>query len=240
MPHPFDVDLRTVWRFRRAGQSDLDLTLLDLLDAIESSGKLTVAARAARISHRHAWNLLEKWSDFFGVPLVTIERGRGTQLSELGAKLLWAGKRAQARLQPELENLAAELARCLNDAAAGNAPVLRIHASHDFSLVKLREFASKTRSISIDLRYRGSAEALAALRRGACEVAGFHVTEGPLGATPAMSRGEARRGPRGRGAAAPAGWRLCAPGGAGGAAPPRGAVRGPGAGRPIGGGRPSG
>jgi putative molybdopterin biosynthesis protein len=191
MPHPFDVDLRTVWRFRRAGQSDLDLTLLDLLDAIESSGKLTVAARAARISHRHAWNLLEKWSDFFGAPLVTIERGRGTQLSELGAKLLWAGKRAQARLQPELENLAAELARCLNDAAAGNAPVLRIHASHDFSLVKLRELASKTRSISIDLRYRGSAEALAALRRGACEVAGFHVTEGPLGRPAAMRYAEA-------------------------------------------------
>jgi len=107
MPHPFDVDLRTVWRFRKAGQSELDLTFLDLLDAIEHSGKLTVAARAARISHRHAWNLIGKWSDFFGAPLVTIERGRGTQLSELGAKLLWAGKRAQARLGPELENLAA-------------------------------------------------------------------------------------------------------------------------------------
>ena len=107
MPHPFDVDLRTVWRFRKAGQSELDLTLLDLLDAIEHSGKLTVAARAARISHRHAWNLIGKWSDFFGAPLVTIERGRGTQLSALGAKLLWAGKRAQARLGPELDNLAA-------------------------------------------------------------------------------------------------------------------------------------
>jgi len=66
MPPPFHVDLRTVWRFRNAGQSDLDLTLLDLLDAIEQSGKLTVAARAALISHRHAWNLIEKWSEFFG------------------------------------------------------------------------------------------------------------------------------------------------------------------------------
>src|SRR4026207_2583565 len=134
MPHPFDVDLRTVWRFRRAGQSALDLTLLELLDAIESGGRLTVAARAARISHRHAWNLREKWSDFFGAPLVTIERGRGTQLSELGAKLLWAGKRAQARLGPQLATLAAELASTLNDAVAASAPTLRIHASHDFSL----------------------------------------------------------------------------------------------------------
>src|SRR3954453_14627258 len=82
MPPPFHVDLRTVWRFRKAAQSDLDLTLLDLLDAIEQSGKLTAAARAALISHRHAWNLIEKWSEF-SAPLVTIERGRGTQLSPL-------------------------------------------------------------------------------------------------------------------------------------------------------------
>jgi putative molybdopterin biosynthesis protein len=191
MPHPFDVDLRTVWRFRRAGQSELDLTLLELLDAIERSGKLTVAARTARISHRHAWNLIEKWSDFFGAPLVTIERGRGTQLSALGAKLLWAGKRAQARLAPELDNLAAELAESLNEAVAASAPTLRIHASHDFSLPKLRELAGKTRSIGIDLRYHGSAEALAALRRAACDVAGFHVTDGALGRPAAMRYAEA-------------------------------------------------
>src|SRR3954462_7887591 len=79
MPPPFHVDLRTVWRFRNAGQSDLDLTLLDLLDAIEQSGKLTAAARAALISHRHAWNLIEKWSEF-SAPLVTIEPGPRTPL----------------------------------------------------------------------------------------------------------------------------------------------------------------
>ena len=104
------VDLRTVWRFGKAGERELELTLLTLLEGIEQTGKLTVAARSAGISHRHAWNLVEKWSDFFGAPLVMIERGRGTRLSTLGDKLLWAGKRAQARLEPELENLAAELA----------------------------------------------------------------------------------------------------------------------------------
>jgi len=181
MPQSLDIDLRTVWRFRKAGGRELDLTLFALLDAIEQSGKLTVAARAAGMSHRHAWNLIEKWADFFGAPVVTIERGRGTQLIPLGAKLLWAGKRAQARLEPELENLAAELASSLNGAAGASVPVLRIHASHDFSLVKLREFASQTRSMSIELRYRGSAEALASLRRGTCELAGFHVTDGPRG-----------------------------------------------------------
>lgn len=190
MPQPLDIDLRTVWRFRKAGGRELDLTLFALLDAIEQTGKLTVAARTAGMSHRHAWNLIEKWAEFFGAPLVSIERGRGTQLSALGAKLLWAGKRAQARLEPELENLAAELASTLNQAADAAAPVLRIHASHDFSLTKLRELAAKVRSISVDLRYRGSAEALASLRRGTCELAGFHVTDGPRGRRAAIRYAE--------------------------------------------------
>ena len=85
---PLSIALRPVWRFRGADNRELDLTLLELLDGIERSGKLTVAARSAGVSHRHAWNLIEKWAGFLGAPLVTIERGRGTQLSALGAKLL--------------------------------------------------------------------------------------------------------------------------------------------------------
>lgn len=175
------ISIEPVWRFRDAGNRELDLTLLPLLEGIEHTGKLTVAAKSAGVSHRHAWNLIEKWADFFGAPLVVIERGRGTQLSELGAKLLWAGKRAQARLAPELENLAAELASSLREPVAGGLPAVRIHASHDFALARLREIAGKAHSVSLDLRYRGSAEALTSLRRGACDFAGFHVTDGPLG-----------------------------------------------------------
>src|SRR5262245_9834235 len=184
------VDLGTVWRFGKAGERELELTLLTLLEGIEQTGKLTAASRSAGVSHRHAWNLIEKWSEFFGAPLVMIERGRGTRLSALGAKLLWAGRRAQARLEPELENLAAELARSL-DGADGASPVLRIHASHDFCLGKLRELADRTRSMSVDLRYRGSAEALASLRRGACDVAGFHIADGPFGRNAATLYAEA-------------------------------------------------
>jgi len=174
------IDLRPVWRFGADKERELDYTLLALLEAIEQTGKLTQAARAADISHRHAWNLIEKWSEFLGAPLVVIERGRGTQLSELGAKLLWAGRRAKARLEPQLENLAAELADTLPGRKA-HAPVLRIHASHDFTLPHLRQLAGKTLKLAVDLRYRGSAEALISLRKGSCDFAGFHVTDGPLG-----------------------------------------------------------
>jgi molybdate transport repressor ModE-like protein len=185
------IHLRPVWRFRGKEERELDATVLALLEAIEQSGKLTVAARTAGVSHRHAWNVIERWAEFLGAPLVTIERGRGTQLSALGAKLLWAGKRAQARLEPELENLAAELASSLKEPLAGGAPVLRMQASHDFTLVRLRELAGQGGDVSIDLRYRGSAEALDALRRGASDIAGFHVTEGPLGGQGALRYAEA-------------------------------------------------
>jgi len=174
------IDLRPVWRFGADKERELDYTVLALLEAIEESGKLTLAARAAGISHRHAWNLIEAWSEFLGAPLAVIERGRGTQLSEVGEKLLWAGRRAKARLEPQLENLAAELADSLHGKKA-NLPVLRIHASHDFSLAQLRQLAGKTHKVSVDLRYRGSAEALVSLRKGGCDFAGFHVTDGPLG-----------------------------------------------------------
>jgi molybdate transport repressor ModE-like protein len=181
MAVPLDIRLRPVWRFRGREERELDLSLLALLEAIEHTGKLTAAAQIAGMSHRHAWNLIERWSELLGAPLVTIERGRGTQLSPLGAKLLWAGKRTLARLEPELDNLAAELAETLGEAVPGNLPVLRIHASHDFALAKLRQLAAESRALAIDLRYRGSAETLASLRRGSCDLAGFHVTEGPLG-----------------------------------------------------------
>src|SRR5262245_41518871 len=186
----FKVDLATVWLFGKAGGREVELPLLALLEGIHRTGKLTLAARSAGISQRHAWNLIEKWAEFFGAPLVTIERGRGTQLSALGAKLLWTSKRAQARLEPEFENLAAELAGSLNSGDAA-APVLRIHASHDFCLGKLRELADRTRSMSVDLRYHGSAESLASLRRGACDVAGFHIADGPFGRNAAKLYAEA-------------------------------------------------
>lgn len=188
---PLSVALRPVWRFRDADDRELDLTLLELLEAIERTGKLTAAARAIDLSHRHSWNLIEKWSAFLGEPLVVIERGRGTRLSPLGAKLLWAGKLAQARLEPELENLAAEMANTLKDPAREAVPALRIHASHDFCLATLRELARRSNAFTLDMRFRGSAEALDSLQRGACDLAGFHVPEGPLGKAAAMHYGEA-------------------------------------------------
>ena len=174
------IDLRPVWRFRGKTEREFDFRLVAILGALDASGKLTQAAEQAGVSYRHAWNLVEEWEAFFGAPLVAKERGRGTTLTALGERLLWAGRRAQARLAPELDNLAAEFERSINEPLRDAAAGLAIQASHDLALAQLREIALG-RGLELDVQYRGSFDALAALRRGECDVAGFHMPDGRLG-----------------------------------------------------------
>jgi molybdate transport repressor ModE-like protein len=176
------IDIRPVWRFRTdSAEREFDFTLVALLAGIEADGKLTQAAEGAGISYRHAWNLIAQWEEFFGAPLVDKARGRGTTLAPLGRRLLWAGQRAQARLEPELDNLASEFARALNESLPEAPATLVMHASHDYAVAMLKELGA-ARGAYIDLQYRGSFDALGALRRGECDVAGFHVPDGRLGA----------------------------------------------------------
>jgi molybdate transport repressor ModE-like protein len=174
------IDIRPVWRFRSDGsEREFDFQLVTLLGELDAAGKLTQAAEKAGISYRHAWNLIAEWEAFFGAPLVVKERGRGSTLSALGERLLWAGRRAHARLAPELDNLAAEFARSVNESLHDRAAALVMQASHDFAVGALRDLAA-TEGLDIELQYRGSFDALGALRRGECDVAGFHVADGPL------------------------------------------------------------
>ncbi len=174
------IQIRPVWRFHAGGEKDFDFQLISILAELEASQKLTNAAESAGISYRHAWNVVSEWEAFFGAPLVTKLKGRGTNLTPLGKRLLWAGQRAQARLEPELENLGAEFADALNESLSETAHSLVIHASHDFAIAGLRDMSAATQT-AIGLQYKGSFDALASLRRGECDVAGFHLPEGPLG-----------------------------------------------------------
>lgn len=174
------IDIRPVWRFRAGSEREFDFQLIAILAEVDVSAKLGQGAERAGISYRHAWNLVRSWEAFFGSPLVVQERGRGTRLTALGKRLLWAGQRAQARLAPELDNLAAEFARTLNDSLSEATPYLVMHASHDFAVAGLREMCAAAH-VAVELQYKGSFDALASLRRGECDVAGFHVPEGPLG-----------------------------------------------------------
>jgi molybdate transport repressor ModE-like protein len=176
----FRIEIEPVWHFRRESDDQGMLVMLDLLNEIRATGKITRAARRANLSYRHCWNLTEKWGDFFGAPLVTREQGRGTHLTALGEKLVWAGQRLQARLKPQLQNLAQELETELNEVLTQGAKVVRVHASHGFAVSKLRELLSRETDFAVDLRYVSNQNSLVSLAHGDCELAGVHLPQGEL------------------------------------------------------------
>src|SRR3954452_4814969 len=158
------IDIRPVWRFRAGTEAEFDFQLVTILERIEATSKLTQAARASGFSYRHAWNLIARWDVFFGAPLVQKAQGPGPRLTPLGRRLLWPARRAQARLSPELDNLAADFSRAINDALHSPQPALVVHASHDFAIGELRQVVAD--AAMIEVQYKGSFDALAALRRG--------------------------------------------------------------------------
>ena len=162
--------------------------LLTLLAAIQEGGAIAQAARSVGLSYRHAWGQVKRAEQLFGYSLVDAGRGRGSTLTPLGEKLIWADKRITARLSPLLSSLASELEneldRALPQRPGGGA--LRLHASHGFAVAALVE-KLEAASLSVELRYRNSFESVSALARGECDLAGFHVPIGEFEA-PAVKR----------------------------------------------------
>ncbi|MBI4194600.1 MAG: helix-turn-helix transcriptional regulator [Betaproteobacteria bacterium] len=161
----------------KLGDTDLDARVVELLRGVAHGGSLQSAITRARLSYRHAWGTLERIGNALGEPLVILERGRGAHLSPLGETLLRAADEANARLRPHLEAIEATLnPRFGTVQSAPNAEVV-IHASHDMALAALRDRLLATRRVHVELHFHGSLECLAALDRGMCDIAGFHVPE---------------------------------------------------------------
>lgn len=154
-----------------------DRLLLALLSGIRATGSIAGAAKAARVSYRHAWGTLSRWEGLLTRKVVILERGRGAKLAPLGEQLLEAELRIRRRLEPTLARLAAELDRQFAGSPGQTEPALRIVASHDLALLQLRDLAIET-GLALDLHVRGSSESLAAYSRGECELAGFHLIAG--------------------------------------------------------------
>jgi molybdate transport repressor ModE-like protein len=174
------IEIEPVWRFKRDEQPQPIHVMIDLLNEIRLTGKITHAASRAGVSYRHAWNLIEKWSAFFGAPLVERKQGRGTTLTPFGGKLVWAGQRLHARLGPLLQNLAQELETDISEFLPQPSATIRMHASHGFAVSKLRELLSKETDLEVDLRYVSNQYSLASLAHGACDLAGMHLPQGEL------------------------------------------------------------
>src|SRR5277367_1328707 len=173
------IEIEPVWRFHRDGEAQSIQVLLDFLNELRRTGKITRAADGAGVSYRHAWNLIEKWSAFFGTPLVERRQGRGTNLTPFGAKLVWAGQRLKARLGPQLQNLAQELETEINQMLPHGPSIIRVHASHGFAVSKLRELLSRAPDIGVDIRYVTNQNSLASLAHDGRDLAGMHLPLGP-------------------------------------------------------------
>lgn len=168
------VSISPVWTIRHATGASLGPRVVQLLVAVDEHGSLAAACTATDASYRHAWQLLREGEALFGQPLLVMARGKGSHLTALGARLVWAQRRIQARLSPVLDSLASELGAEIGKALSAATSRLRIHASHGFAVQAMHGFLDRA-EVAHELKYCSGAEALDSLSTGGCEIAGFHV-----------------------------------------------------------------
>lgn len=152
---------------------------LHLLAAVEQEGNLQAASKVLAISYRHAWNMIGEMESLLGSPVIEMTRGRGSELTLLGKRLVRAEKLVHARLDPLLGSMATEIEAEIQSAISLGRNTLKIFASHGFAIEALNRQLQK-KQIPLELSYRGSMEAVSAFSRGTCQIAGFHVPTGAL------------------------------------------------------------
>ena len=167
------------WSFVTEKHGRIDPLLFALLNHLQTDHRLTAAARNSNVSYRHAWNILKKWNDHFGQPLVLQNKGQGTSLTELGRKLLWAEQLIGAHLSPQIDSLTSTINKELNELLGKQKSMLRLHASHGYAVAALAQLLSEQELGALELKYMGSIEAVKSLNNGECEIAGFHLCKHP-------------------------------------------------------------
>jgi molybdate transport repressor ModE-like protein len=172
------IECRAQLVVRDADGHEASLTdVVQLLALVDEAGSIAQAAALKGLSYRHAWGLLRSIEERLGGPLIAKERGRGSVLSELGQAVLRAQRLCGERLDGNMRALASEVASDLNRWLAPPADDVRIHASHGYAVAALVT-ALVADEIPVDIKYRDSADAVTALARGECDLAGFHLPRG--------------------------------------------------------------
>ncbi len=171
------VSIKPQWTISDSSGHNVSPRLLELLADVAEHGSLARSCKVTSCSYRHAWNLIQQGESQLGMPLLNMERGKGSTLTPLAEKLVWAGHRITARLTPTLETLSSELEGELAKVMAKGKDVLKVHASHGFAIEKLIETLT-ARGNNVERKYVGSQESVASLAEGNCELAGFHVPRG--------------------------------------------------------------
>ena len=175
------ISIRPQWSISHDGGETLPPRLIDLLVLVAETGSLAAACQRSGQSYRHAWDTIRSGEAWFGAALLRMERGRGSRLTPLGDKLVWADRRIAARLAPALDTLASELEVELQRVIAPPQRLLRMHASHGFAIEKLMGMLTAA-GVDVERVYTSSQEAAASLHDGASDIACFHVPHGALAA----------------------------------------------------------
>jgi molybdate transport repressor ModE-like protein len=163
--------------------------LLRVLQALARASSLRDAARACGLSYRYAWGLLGEGTRALGAPLAEMGRGRGARLTRLGHGVLAADARIRGELNPVFERLRGEARDILSAALPARRARLSMRASHDLALGELARACSGRLELQID--FHGAEDCLAALARGDCDLAGFHIADAlPRAAAAAASLGQ--------------------------------------------------
>jgi molybdate transport repressor ModE-like protein len=174
------IDIRCVSELVIRDSTGRDASLTDivpLLVLVNETGSIAQAAEQSRLSYRHAWGLLRLFESRLGGDLIAKERGKGSALSDLGHAVVRAQRLCAERLDGPMQMLASEIAEELNR-HLGRSIAVRIHASHGYAVAALVTELGIRGVASVDIKYRESAEAVAALARGECDLAGFHLPRG--------------------------------------------------------------
>ncbi len=174
------IDIKCVAELIVRDISGREMSLTDivpLLASIGETGSIAQAAGERQLSYRHAWGLLRAIEARLGGELISKERGKGSALSSLGRAVVQAQRTCAERLDGPLQQLASEVAAELNR-QLGASGTMRIHASHGYAVAALVTQMNGLDANAVEIKYRESAEAVAALARGECDFAGFHLPRG--------------------------------------------------------------
>lgn len=151
--------------------------LFSLLETIHHTGSIAQTAVRLGLSYRHVWGALKQWEQTLGSELIQWERGKRARLSGFGQKLLFAEQRAKSRAMPQINNLIAQMEKEFALAFDPEVHVVTLFASHDLALSRLKDLFASRAKVHLAMEYHGSMESVAALSRGECQLAGFHVSE---------------------------------------------------------------
>ena len=173
----YKISIKPQWAISDDKGEVLSQRLLELLSSVQENGSLSGACKANGGSYRHAWNLVRQAELQSGITLLNKEKGKGSSLTPIAEKLVWADRRITARLSPTLESLSSELEAELSKMVPTHTDALRVHASHGFAIEKLIDTLIKSNK-EIERKYVGSQESAASLFEGNCDIAGFHIPEG--------------------------------------------------------------